>query len=66
MEKFHYKDDSFVKNESRFIPDNGKNSELNKFFEKLWNNLKGKTTDKNLSPKQLEVLKIYRKTVTLL
>ena len=53
-------------NKTKFFPDKNNKSELNTFFEKLWNiNLKEKTKKKNnLSQKQKQALKIYRKMKT--
>ena len=42
-------DDLLVKIKTKFFPDKNNNSELNTFFEKLWNiNLKEKTRKNNL------------------
>ena len=68
IEKFKNKkgtDDSLVKNKTQFFPDRNNNNELNTFFKKLWNiNLKEKKTKNNLSQKQKQALKIYRKMKT--
>ena len=52
------RDTSLIKNKTKFFSDQNNYSELNTFFEKLWNiNLKEKATKNNLSQKQKQAFK---------
>ena len=58
---------SRVKNKTKFFPEPNKYSELNTFFEKLWNiNLKEKTTHYTLSYKQKQALKIIQENENII